>query len=180
MPMEKPIQLKPALKLRRYRPLAIGQVLWTRDGRVCGNALVTELWTTASGVRIYTLVTDFGNRLMLMQAEIQRLFHLAQLGREPRIQPLAQWHQARVRLTVRNCRKHAGILPVYSVHVVSPSLGLERKILVAAKTKTSVPGVVAADRAYRGWMVSVPDIAKLPARCIPFRRVRKGVLGVIA
>lgn len=56
-------------------PTEEGAALPTRDGRVCGNAvLVQELGETAYGC-LYLVVTDAGNSMRLLEREINSMFY---------------------------------------------------------------------------------------------------------
>ena len=52
-----------------------GQPLFTKDGRIMGNARVTEV-SEQNGQSCYGIVTDFGNTAQLTAREIQNNFYL--------------------------------------------------------------------------------------------------------
>jgi hypothetical protein len=56
--------------------LAIGRILYTRDGRSVGNGIILKRdYSSYLGV-VYTVKTDFGNLIRLTRREINSLFYL--------------------------------------------------------------------------------------------------------
>lgn len=55
--------------------LIVGKILSTRDGRLTGNGVITEVLTTGYA-NLYTVVTDFGNKIVLNTKQIARQFHV--------------------------------------------------------------------------------------------------------
>lgn len=50
--------------------LRVNQVLYTRDGRIIGNAIIIEKFTNNG----WTIKTDYGNEVILGEKEIKKLF----------------------------------------------------------------------------------------------------------
>lgn len=54
--------------------LEVGTILFTKDGREIGNAIVTDVEMTSTGER-FLIKTDYGSVAMLSQKELGDLFH---------------------------------------------------------------------------------------------------------
>ncbi|MBG6083192.1 hypothetical protein [Rubrivivax gelatinosus] len=80
-----------------------GAQLCTRDGRVCGNAVVTGC-EQINGQTVYTVVTDAGTQLRLNEKELKSMFH------QPRF--------------TMNTERHPGVLRRAGAALVHPMCGL--------------------------------------------------------
>lgn len=70
----------------------VGQHLFTRDGRVIGNAIITEV--TSQG--LIRMETDFGNgRSLLNTAEVNEWWYTTDSGGYVRVSNLSQWRKDR-------------------------------------------------------------------------------------
>lgn len=56
-----------------------GQILFTRDGRVMGNAIVLRLDESQEGV-IYRCRSDFGNTFSMLESELVKQFYTLRQG----------------------------------------------------------------------------------------------------
>lgn len=75
-----------------YDLFALGQHLFTRDGRVVGNAIVTEV--TSEG--LIRIETDFGNGGSLLNAkEVAEQWHATDAGGAVRISDVWHWRADR-------------------------------------------------------------------------------------
>ncbi len=54
--------------------MELNTILYTRDGRVIGNALVVDRQMDQGRVVAYKIVTDYGNTAVLTRVEIDRMF----------------------------------------------------------------------------------------------------------
>ena len=71
--------------------LKIGQHLFTRDGRVHGNAIITAVHDNKLGTR-YDFETDFGNvGRSLNTAEVHEAYYTTDRDGEVRISELERW-----------------------------------------------------------------------------------------
>lgn len=61
-----------------YPPeLKVGKVLFTKDGRKTGNAVIVSLhYSEVSGQMRYTCVTDFGSEIILSFQQIHNQFYV--------------------------------------------------------------------------------------------------------
>ena len=48
-------------------------ILYTKDGRLIGNAIIQE----EIRVGVYRIITDYGNSVVLLESQIDELFHPA-------------------------------------------------------------------------------------------------------
>lgn len=58
------------------RALRVNTLLYTRDGRDIGNAIVTGVQRRSRLPWCYQIKTDYGNSSMLCRAEIEVFFHI--------------------------------------------------------------------------------------------------------
>lgn len=67
-----------------------GTLLYTKDGRKSGNAIVTgSRHMEGAGELVFDVETDFGNHSVLISSEIEELYHTG-----PKVE-IEQWRQAR-------------------------------------------------------------------------------------
>ena len=68
----------------------VGSVLETKDGRQTGNAIIVERTVNDDLDYVFTIETDFGNKIFLTEHEISSVFH------PPRYKcPISRWKQDR-------------------------------------------------------------------------------------
>jgi hypothetical protein len=73
-----------------------GLTLFTKDGRVCGNAIVTgDAESHPDLGKIWPIETDFGNTARLIQSEINDQFYTCDKDGYERVQDIAKWREDR-------------------------------------------------------------------------------------
>lgn len=58
------------------KELMVGVTLLTKDGRITGNAIITEVRPHLVFHKLYVTETDFGNVMTLIESEINSMFNL--------------------------------------------------------------------------------------------------------
>jgi len=60
------------------KTIEVNTVLFTKDGRMYGNAIVTKVnrYVLGVGVENYSVTTDYGNKIKLTESEILNNFYL--------------------------------------------------------------------------------------------------------
>ena len=79
--------------------LVVGSILETRDGRHTGNAIILERTVNDDLDYVFTVETDFGNRIVLTEHEIGSLFHPPRFKSE-----ISRWEKDRAeKQTKKSC-----------------------------------------------------------------------------
>lgn len=74
--------------------IKLGTILYTKDGRKIGNAIVRDVFYRSSSETVfYVLVTDFGNQVVFNFNEINESFYISK-----DIQDYIDWLSAKLRL----------------------------------------------------------------------------------
>jgi hypothetical protein len=79
--------------------ILVGQILFTKDGRKTGNAIVTGKEFIDGFGEVYFCRTDFGNTLRLTTAELVRNFYQLKNGEAFMYNPLEQLKEQREKLS---------------------------------------------------------------------------------
>lgn len=75
--------------------LPLGLHLATRDGHVCGNAVLIRI-KESNGAKLYTYETDFGSiGCNLTRAELETRFHLVNKLGVMRVHDVSKWREDR-------------------------------------------------------------------------------------
>lgn len=161
--------------------LAAGTELYTIDGRRYGNGIIVRTIRPKFGTDpiLYEIRQENGISVKMSYPKLILAFHTAS-GSGLRIThgDVVAQQRRHIRL-VTGAKAGSPVHPVYSVRAVSPSLGLERRLLVCAPSKRSVARCVESDPDYRGWVVSGGDTVKLPAR-VCLSAVQSPVIAVVS
>lgn len=75
--------------------IQVGQHLYTKDGRIFGNGIVTDL-RLEDGIPFYDIETDFGNRVGKLGGwSVEKYWNLADANAEVQITPVEEWRNDR-------------------------------------------------------------------------------------
>lgn len=155
--------------------LSVGRMLFAKNGKVVSNAIVIKVTNPGFGTAfIYKLETGYGDVFEVSFIEIRAMFYLTAEGRAHSM-PLKDWYLSRNRNVVKP-RSKSTMHPVYLVKAVSPTLGIERNILVCAPTRRSVVVRINSHPDYKGWVVVTGDTVRMPIRGLAFAKAKFGVL----
>lgn len=78
--------------------IRIGQILFTKDGRHTGNAIVLD-WKSITGLgRVYRCRTDFGNEISMTIREIDNQFYTSKNGEVRQCHPAEHWADQLIKL----------------------------------------------------------------------------------
>jgi hypothetical protein len=160
--------------------LEVGQLLFPLSASFWGNAIVTRVKQGKSPdlpAFTYCVETDFGFRCEATYAQLATAYAPQKDGKTT-VCNVKDWYKVRADQVFRPS-PFSKIHPIYSVHAVSPALGLERRLLVCAPSVRSVSKFVEAHPSYRGWVVVTGDTVKLPVRARAFAKVKLGVIAAI-